>query len=506
MIARPRAEDFRLICSYAGKVLIGVGILMLVPIFTALALAEWSALFDFLIGLGAALAIGCGLAWLGATKMKPAWIHGLVTAGLSWLAATAVAAIPYWLSGHYLSYLDCLFDVMSGFTTTGLTLIQDLDHVSVSINMWRHLLTFVGGQGIIVLALSFLLRDTAGGYSLYVGEAKDERLFPSVLHTAKAIWKISLIYLAVGTAALWIAGMAIGLSPLRAFLHGLWVYMAAWSTGGFAPMSQNILYYHSLAYECVTIVFFVAGSFNFALHHAVWSGNRKEVFRNIETISFASSLTVLTILVCWGLMKLRVYPGAVALFRRGFYQLISGHTTTGFMTIYSRQLALEWGNVALLAMIVAMLFGGSACSTAGGFKGLRIGILFKAVVQEIRKLLKPRSAVFVERFHYLEDQILGERQVRSAALIVILYMVVFLIATMVGCLSGYPFLEAAFEAASVTGNVGLSVGVTSAAMPVAMKLTYIFNMWAGRLEFMAVLATAGFLAAAVRGQWARSRR
>jgi trk system potassium uptake protein TrkH len=205
-------------------------------------------------------------------------------------------------------------------------------------------------------------------------------------------------------------------------------------------------------------------------------------------------------------MKLRVYPGAVALFRKGFYQLISGHTTTGFMTIYSRQLALEWGDVALLAMIVAMLFGGSACSTAGGFKGLRIGILYKAVVQEIRKLLKPRSAVFVQRFHYLEDHILGERQVRSAALIVILYLAVFLIATMVGCLSGYPFLEAAFEAASVTGNVGLSVGVTSAAMPVAMKLTYIFNMWAGRLEFMAVLATAGFLAAVVRGRWARSRR
>jgi trk system potassium uptake protein TrkH len=153
-----------------------------------------------------------------------------------------------------------------------------------------------------------------------------------------------------------------------------------------------------------------------------------------------------------------------------------------------------------------MLFGGSACSTAGGFKGLRVGILFKAVVQEVRKLLKPRSAVFVQRFHHLEDHILEEQQVRTAALIVILYLIIFLIATMVGCLYGYPLLEAAFEAASATGNVGLSVGVASAAMPAAMKLTYIFNMWAGRLEFMAVLATAGFLAAAVRGRWERSRR
>jgi trk system potassium uptake protein TrkH len=319
-----------------------------------------------------------------------------------------------------------------------------------------------------------------------------------VLHTAKTIWKISLVYLAVGTVALWVAGMAIGISPLRALLHGLWVYMAAWSTGGFAPMSQNILYYHSLGYECVTLLFFVTGSFNFALHHAVWSGERREVFRNIETVSFAGSLTALTVIACWGLMKLGVYPGAVALFRKGFYQLISGHTTTGFMTVYARQFALEWGDVALFAIIVAMLFGGSACSTAGGFKGLRIGILFNAIVQETRRLLKPSSAVFVQRFHYLKDQTLGEQQVRSAALIVLMYVLIFAFATLVGCLYGIPMLASAFEAASVTGNVGLSIGVTSAAMPAVLKGTYIFNMWAGRLEFMAVLATIGFVLSTVK--------
>jgi trk system potassium uptake protein TrkH len=191
---------------------------------------------------------------------------------------------------------------MSGFTTTGLTLVQDLDHVSAGVNMWRHVLTFVGGQGIIVLALSFLGREGGGGYKLYVGEAKDERLFPSVLHTARAIWRISLVYLAVGTAALGAAGLAAGLPLARALLHGLWVHMAAWSTGGFAPMSQNILYYHSGAYEVVTAVLFVIGSLNFALHHAVWTGDRREVYRNVETVSFAATLTALTLLACFGLM------------------------------------------------------------------------------------------------------------------------------------------------------------------------------------------------------------
>jgi trk system potassium uptake protein TrkH len=498
MLVKPDIEDWKLVCSYTGKVVIGIAFLLIVPALTALVFGEWASLLDFATSLGAALTIGCAMTLIGATKRRPTWMHGMVTGGLSWLVAMAVAAIPYALSGHYGKYLDAMFDAMSGFTTTGLTLIQDLDHASKSLNMWRHLVTFVGGQGIIVLALTFLVKDSAGGYKLYVGEAKDERLFPSVFHTAKAIWKISLIYLAVGSIALWIAGMCIGMPPLPAFLHGLWIYMAAWSTGGFAPMSQNILYYHSGLYEALTLLFFIAGSLNFALHYAVWSGNRKEIYKNIETASFAITMGLLALLVVGSLAGSRIYSEATVLFRKGFYQLASAHTTTGYMTLYARQLALEWSDGAKAALIVAMLIGGSACSTAGGFKGLRVGIIWKAIVQDTRRMLKPSSAVFVQRFHYLEDRSLGEQQVRSAALIVLMYVAIFVLATVAGCFCGYPLPDAAFEAASVTGNVGLSIGVTSAAMPDLLKIVYIFNMWAGRLEFMAVLATFAFVTAGFR--------
>jgi trk system potassium uptake protein TrkH len=498
MFIKPRVHDFKLICYFTGKIIIGIGLLMLIPIFTAILFGEWPIVFDFIIGLGLALTLGYLMSYVGETDHQPTWIHGMVTASFSWLVAMVIAAVPYVLSGHYLSYLDAMFDVMSGFTTTGMVLIQNLDHVSNGINMWRLLLTFVGGQGMIVMALTFLVKDAAGGYKLYVGEAKDERLVPSVFNTAKVIWRISLIYLVIGTFALWLAGLYIGLPPLSAFLHGLWIYMSAWSTGGFAPMSQSILYYHSFLYEIITIIIFVIGSFNFALHYAVWTGNRKEVYRNIESKSFAITLTVLTLIGCYGLMKLGVYPDTIALFRKGFYQLISGHTTTGFMTIYARQFIREWGDVALLAITIAMLFGASACSTAGGFKGIRIGIIFRALIQEMRRMLKPESVVFVQRFHYLKDHVLEDKQVRSAALIVIMYVFIFAMATMVGVLYGYPILEAAFESASVTGNVGLSIGVVAAAMPDLLKITYIFNMWAGRLEFMAILAMIGFIIAAVK--------
>jgi trk system potassium uptake protein TrkH len=498
MVARPKLDDVKVISFFTGKIVMGVGLLMLIPLLTAVAFQEWPICIDFLIGIGLTVTVGNLMTIWGTTPKRPTWVHGMVTASFSWLVAMVVGAVPYWFSGSYLSFLDAMFDVMSGFTTTGLILIQDLDHVSNGINMWRSLLTFVGGQGMIVMALTFLVKSVAGGYKMYVGEAKDERLLPSVIHTAKIIWKISLIYLVLGTLILWIAGIKIGLSPLSSFLHGLWIYMSGWSTGGFAPMSQSILYYHSFAYELITVIFFTIGSFNFALHYAAWTGNKTEVYQNIETVSLAVTFTLLTSLGCYGLAKLNVYSNALNLFRKGVYQMISAHTTTGFMTMYARQFIKEWGDIALLAIIIAMLFGGSACSTAGGFKGLRIGMICKAIIQEVRRLINPESAVFVERFHYHKDQILEDKSVRSAALIIIMYVATFALGTCVGSLCGYPLLDAAFEAASVTGNVGLSIGITTASMPDILKITYIIIIWLGRLEFMSVLALGAFIVKGVR--------
>ena len=118
-----------------------------------------------------------------------------------------LGALPHCLSGHEGSYLDAMFDVMSGYTTTGLYLLQDLDHVAHGLNMWRHLLTYAGGQGIVVIALTFLFKGTAGAYKVYVGEGKDERLLPNVVQTARAIWLVSLTWLVVGTLALIATGL-----------------------------------------------------------------------------------------------------------------------------------------------------------------------------------------------------------------------------------------------------------------------------------------------------------
>ncbi|MCL6087421.1 MAG: TrkH family potassium uptake protein [Actinobacteria bacterium] len=498
-------NTIKIIGYYIGKIITVLGLIQVLPLIISLIYREWIIAFNFITSMSISLILGAVLIIIcnAGKKRKIEWNHGMIIAAFSWFLGMFLCAIPYYLSGNYASFLDACFDVMSGFTTTGLVLIQDLDHVSNGINMWRHFLTYLGGQGMVVLALTFLIRSTSGSYRMYVGEAKDEKLLPNVINTAKAIWYISVSYLIVGTLALWITGMFIGLPADRAFLHGLWVFMAAWSTGGFAPQTQNILYYHSTWFEIATVIFFVIGSFNFALHYAVWNKNRKEIFKNIEIQSFTITATFLTILTIAGLMKLNVYPDFIATFRKGFYLLISGHTTTGFMNIYARQFFTEWGNMALLAVIISMLIGGSAASTAGGFKGLRMGIIFKGFIREIKRILLPESRIQLDKFHHIGDVILEEKHIRSAMFIVLAYILTFAIGTLGGVFFGYPLSSAAFESASVTGNVGLSIGITEPSMPNTLKIIYIVIMWVARLEFMSVLALLANLFYRMRRRWLR---
>jgi len=500
MIVRPRREDHLVIATYTGKVIVGVGLLMLIPLAVSVAFAEWDTVVDFVISIAACMVFGFGVQYFFKTDKDLKWSHGLVVAAGSWIVATALGALPHFLSGHEGSYLDAMFDVMSGYTTTGLYLLQDLDHVSNGLNMWRHLLTYAGGQGIVVIALTFLFKGTAGAYKVYVGEGKDERLLPNVIQTARAIWLVSLVYLVVGTAALFAAGWWLGQGPARAFFHALWVFMGAWSTGGFAPQSYNTMWFHSLLYEVIAVVIFIAGSFNFAMHWAVWTGNRKEIVRNVETISFAITLTATTLIGTFWLGKIGVYSNAMSLFRKAFYNIASGHTTTGFSTIYSRAFVTQWGPIGLIATTIAMAIGASACSTGGGIKGIRMGVITKAFIQDIRRMVSPESAVVRAKYHHVRDVWLDDAVVRTAMTITIAYLSMYAIGAIVGALYGYDFVQAAFESVSAGSNTGLSCGVTSPLMPAVMKVMYILQQWLGRLEFMSVFALFGYGFAVLRGR------
>jgi len=500
MYLKPQKEDYKIIGYYTGKIIIGIGLIMIIPLMTCLLLAEWNPALDFLIGICSCTMVGLGLIIVCETQKDLLWMHGMVTASFSWVLATLLGAIPHYLSGHFLSYLDACFDIMSGYTTTGLCLIQNLDHISHGLNMWRHLLTYLGGQGMIVVAITFLFKGTAGAYRLYVGEGKDERLLPNVIQTTRTIWMISLVYLTIGTIALFIANLLAGMMPVRAFLHGLWIYMGSWSTGGFAPQSQSLLYYHSPLIEFITVIIFIIGSYNFALHYKIWRGDYKEIYHNIETVSFSITVLVTGLISAVGLLQCGFYANFISLFRQCFYQIVSAHTTTGNMTLYATQFVNNWNVFAALGIMIAMSIGASACSTAGGIKGIRIGIIFKSLIDDIHRIFSPDSAVIITKFHHLRDVVLEDSHVRAAALITMSYMGLYLLGAVAGLFYGYPLLPSLFDSISAGSNTGLSAGLTSASMPTLMKMLYIFMMWAGRLEFISVLALLAFIWAQVKGK------
>ncbi|MDD5174293.1 MAG: TrkH family potassium uptake protein [Candidatus Omnitrophica bacterium] len=470
------------------------------PVITGLSFGEVNPVLDFMIAILATLIISSILTTTCFTKKDLSMAHGMVVVSSSWLVATALSAIAFYLSGHYNSFLDACFEAMSGLTTTGLTLVQDLDHLSKAHNLWRHVGPFIGGQGIAVVAILFFMKGSAGAFRMYVGEARDEKLLPNVIHSARSIWIIGICYLIAGIAILSAVGYYIGIKPANAFFHAICIVMCAFDTGGFAPQSQNMLYYHNSVFEFVSIIIFILGALNFNLHYQAWVGNRKEIFKNIETRAFFVSVILTFFITMIGLNQLKVYPQAMTLFRKGFFQLISGHTTTGYMTIYPRQFISEWGGVGTFVIICAMAMGGCICSTAGGIKMFRIAVLYKALREDSKKLLLPRSAVFIQKFHHIKDMFLNDKQVKAVGLITISYLALYLIGTIAAMAFGYPLLDSLFESTSAAGNVGLSCGITDVGMPAALKIIYIIQMWLGRLEFMSVFALLGFLIAIIKGK------
>lgn len=500
MVLRPRLEDIKIIGYYLGKIILGLGLTMLIPIIIGLAFGEINPVLDFLIGTEIALIFGLILSKLCFTEKDLSWMQGMIVVSLSWLAATVLGAVPLYLSGHWKSYLDACFDAMSGFATTGLVLVEDLDHLSYTHNFWRHLIMFIGGQGIVIVALSFFVRGASGAFRMYVGEARDEKILPNVISTSRFIWLVSIVYLILGTFALGLVAMLNGMKPMASLFHGACVFMAAFDTGGFAPQSQNILYYHSFAFEIITIIIMILGALNFKLHYHLWVGNRREIFKNIETKTFFITVLITFCIAAFGLAQIGSYPRAILLFRKGFYQLISGHTGTGFMTIYSWQFINEWGQLAMVGVICAMALGGAVCSTTGAIKMLRIGIVSKALKEDLKRIIMPERAVVVQKFHHIKEIFVEDKQARSALLITLAYLVLYVLGAIIGMLFGHPFINSLFESTSAAANVGLSCGITAVNMPATLKLTYIMQMWAGRLEFMSVFTLIGFFIAAIKGK------
>jgi trk system potassium uptake protein len=497
---RPGRQDARIVGFNVGRVIALIGWGQAVPAAVALLLGEWNALTAFLIGGSIGVSIGRLTEMRLRTRESADWSHGMVIAALSWLLGSFIAAIPLYLSGHAPRYVDALFEALSGLTTSGLSVVQDLDHLAYSMNLWRHILQFVGGQGIVVAMLTLFAGAAGQAGSMYVGEARDERILPNVIRTAGFIWRVALAFLVMGTAMLWAAGIGAGLTPLRSLYHAAALFMAGFDTGGFTLYSTSIAYYHSFAIEVVVIALMVGGALSFGVHYQLWRGNLREPFRNLETRTLMATLTVLSAVALLGLARFGAYTEAGPLFRTGFFTMLSAHTGTGFSVTPPTLFLTHWGLVAPAAVVGAMALGGMASSTAGGFKAIRVGIAAKGLWQDVRRLLMPESALVVTTYHSQRRHILRDDQIRSAMTVLLLYLLTYIGGGLLGLFYGYEFTASMFESTSATANVGLSVGMVGPELETPLKVVYIAQMWAGRLEFMAAFALFATVIAAARGR------
>ena len=497
MLIRPNREDLRLIGYNLGRILVVVAVAGLLPLTWALIAGESAPAASFLLMIGISAALGYLMMQRPPQTTRLDWSHGMVVVSLTWLIVPAIGAIPLELSGHYGSFIDPYFDAMSGLTTSGLALIQDLDHLATSLNFWRHLLHFLGGQGIVIAVLSVFAGG--GAMTLYYGEARDDQIFPSVRSTARFIWLVSAVHGAFGIVALSAVGyFVLGFRPFRAIFHGVTIFMAAFDTGGFAPQSTSLGYYHSGAFEAVTAVLMIAGALSFGLHFALWRG-RRQVVDNLEVRTILTTFLGTLLLTLGGLASAGLYQSLFGLTRQGLFQVLSAHSGTGFATIPSTELA-SWGGLAFGGIAIAMALGGMASSTAGGVKSLRVGLTIKALSSQVRQVLLPEGAVISTRYWHHGWKQLNPGLIQAVMGVSLLYVALYVLGTGVGLMYHLPLGSALFESVSAGANVGLSVGVVDPTMPFFLKLTYIFAMWAGRLEFVAIFSLVGFVFSLVRGK------
>jgi trk system potassium uptake protein len=500
MFLRPDGRDLRIIGYHLGQVATGLALMMGVPAVVAVLMREWNSATALLAGAATAVAIGQLTEWRLSTRAPLNWSHGTVVVALAWLLGSVLAAIPLFLSGHVGSFLDAWFEAMSGLTTSGLSVVQDLDHLSYSMSFYRHLTHFAGGQGIVIVVLS-LFAAGGGLGTLYAAEGRDERILPNVVRTSRFIFLVAGVYLVVGTLALFASMHVAGIGGWRGLWHAVNVFFAAFDTGGFSPTSQSIGYYHSAAVEGVVVVLMVAGTMSFALHHRLWSGRAGELARNLEVRSLLVTTVATTALAMVGLALAGSYTTSGGLFRKGFFTVLSAHSGTGFAVTGSPLFLSDWGVLAPAAVVVAMGLGGMANSTAGGIKAIRVGLIAKGLIQEVRRVLLPEAALITTPYHSGRARLVSTRMLRAASTVLLLYFLTYLTGALVGLAYGqWDVTETLFESVSATANVGLSVGITSPDMPTGLKVTYVLQMWLGRLEFLAAFALVGYAVSLVRGR------
>ena len=497
--------DLRVIGHYLGTLTQLFAALMAVPFITALVFQEWEPAERYLLGIGIALVVGTLLQFLRIEPGRLGRRQALAVTGFAWIVLAFFASVPLFLSGHYATYMDALFDGVSGLTTTGATVALDIDHFSNADNMFRFMMHLVGGLGLIVVALSLGIFGKRSGSSLYTAEGRSEHVVPNIVQTTQLILRITLVIIFIAAVVLTALCISIGMEPVRAVLQSIWLAISAFCTGGFAPMAESVSYYNSIPIEIFLMLLMILGSISFVVHAEVWKGRLQSFFGDIEIRTMLIWLLVMTVVVAASLSASALFSDLPAMIRRGLFMVVSAFSTTGFQNVTTNQLTTVFSSGAFLALALIMAVGGSAGSTAGGVKLYRVGIIFKSIVSTVKEAVSPSSARVVVSYNHLGRRVLSSEAVKEAMTVFVLFVITYSVGALVGIAHGYEASQAIMESVAMTSNGGVVTGIVTPGMSPSLEAFYIFQMWAGRLEFVTLLAVLAEIIASLAPRKRRGR-
>ncbi|MEC4984858.1 MAG: potassium transporter TrkG [Oscillatoria sp. PMC 1068.18] len=466
-------QRYQAILGYLGLIALISGLVILSPLVALLAYPEEVGLIWGFLLPGAVLS---GLGLLGWLLLKPkqgdslTLQEGAIIVVLAWSIAILFSTVPL-ISLQGLNFTQAVFEATSGWTTTGLSVV-DVTQASRLILLFRSIIELAGGAGLAIITLSAIAGPVGSGIT--AAEGRTEQLAPNVKRSAKLVLGIYIGYAIAGTIALKLAGM----DWFDAVNHSF----AALSTGGFSTRTDSIGYWDSPSVEAVTIVLMIFGNLNFLTSYFLLTGKIKAVLRNGE-VRLQALLIPLSALIVFLGTATQLYPNFSKAVRVSLFETISALSTTGFSTVgYS-----DWTGIAWIVMIILMLIGGGTGSTAGGIKQYRIYVLYRALISEVKRMLLPRNAIAEPNLWQGEVRaFLSNAQIQTISLFVFLYFLIYGIGCTVTAAYGYSLSESLFEYASTLSTVGLSVGVTAADAPAGLLWTQIIGMFLGRLEFFTV--------------------
>ena len=484
---RNRFRNLVPLVDYLGALLWTSGLILFVPLvvlglYAHAGYREVSPL-SFVVPALFALALGFGLKRRGG--FRPLDSRGaMLLCVFGWVIVSAIGALPLYM-GLRISYLDAFFEAVSGFTTTGITMLSGLDRMPRSILFWRALMQWLGGLGILAFFLA-VVHNVGSAHHLFSAESHKifaERPAPSLFRTLKILWTIYAV-LTLGVAAL----LAVeGASVFDAVAHA----MTALSTGGYSPHDASIGYYrlngypHAVWIEYTILLAMVLGGMNFFIHYRIATGGIQALWDNAETRLFWVFLAGGTALVMLDHCSRPGPPDGADTFRDSAFQVVSVMTTTGFAT---RDIGGDYfPALARQVFLVLMVIGGCVGSTGGGFKVLRIGVLFGMVRRQVQRVIQGRTSVNLVT---VDGEPVGlEEMRRIAALFFAWIMLLAIGGAVTAFFSDHGPVESASGMFSALGNVGpcyISAADLTALHP-AVKITYIAGMLAGRLEILPVL-------------------